>query len=178
MRTSFCLVLAAQVFFAAISMANPCDEQLTGKNMLISITRLKLGKLKYLLPFALENKKLLRQVSRSTGFVSGQLLVDKHLVFWTATVWRDQRSMLAFRNSGYHGRVMPKLKLWCSEATTFSFESPTTDLPSWPALYEKLRAEGKVAFVEVPTSSHASKEFLPPKVGRLRKYSLYPNSIW
>jgi len=57
-----------------------------------------------------------RQAVRAAGFAGGRLLIDKHRTYWTLTLWDNEKSMKAFRGSGAHGRVMPKLVEWCDEA--------------------------------------------------------------
>jgi heme-degrading monooxygenase HmoA len=57
-----------------------------------------------------------RQAVRAPGFVGGRLLVNAHRTFWTLTVWESEKAMKAFRGSGAHSQVMPRLAQWCDEA--------------------------------------------------------------
>jgi heme-degrading monooxygenase HmoA len=50
-----------------------------------------------------------RQVVRAPGFLGSKLLIDRKHTYWTLTMWEDERAMKAFRGSGAHAAVMPKL---------------------------------------------------------------------
>jgi hypothetical protein len=83
---------------------------------LISITRLRVRSLRYLPAFLLGSLRSAREAKNATGNLAVSLLSDAHLVFWTRTLWTDERSMRAFMVAPAHRAVMPKLVQWCDEA--------------------------------------------------------------
>ena len=83
---------------------------------LASVTRLRVRGILYLPAFLWYTFRSQRQVIRAPGFAGGRLLVDAHWTFWTLTVWESEKAMKAFRGSGAHSQVMPRLPKWCDEA--------------------------------------------------------------
>lgn len=109
----------------------------------VSVTRLRVKSVWYLLPFLWNNFKVTRQVVRSPGFFGGKLLVDRGRTFWTVTVWSSQESMRGFRNSGVHRQVMPKLAGWCNEASTAHWEQSQPETPEWLEIHRRMSQEGR-----------------------------------
>ena len=56
----------------------------------VSVTRLRIRSIWYSTPFFWHNFKSARQVIDSDGFLVGQLLTDRHMTFWTITVWESE----------------------------------------------------------------------------------------
>lgn len=88
----------------------------------VSLTRLKLRSRRYLPAFAWHTWRSVRQVKHAPGFRSGALARDPHGGFWTLTLWQDEASMRAYRNTGSHRKAMPKLIGWCDEAAVAHWE--------------------------------------------------------
>jgi hypothetical protein len=105
-----------------------------------------------------------RQVVRSAGFVGGRLLVDAHRTYWTLTVWENEKTMKAFRGSGAHGRVMPRLAKWCDEAAYAHWETADEIIPEWPEAYEHLVRDGKLSRVENPSADQTGRRFPKPRL--------------
>jgi hypothetical protein len=105
-----------------------------------------------------------RQVSRSQGFRAGRLLVDAHRTFWTLTAWEDERSMKAFRGSGAHSQVMPRLFQWCDEAAYAHWMPAEEKLADWTEAYERLAREGRLSRVAHPSVDHEAKRFASPRL--------------
>src|SRR5512132_670938 len=99
--------------------------------MVVSVTRLRVRSLKYLLPFLLASHRVGRQARASAGFMGGKLLLDRRWTFWTLTGWTNDASMRTFRSSGVHAEVMPKLAHWCNEAAVAHWEHAGVELPTW-----------------------------------------------
>ena len=111
--------------------------------MLASVTRLRVRSVLYLFPFLCRTFFAQRQVVRAPAFVGGRLLVDAHRTYWTLTVWESERAMKAFRGAGAHSRAMPRLALWCDEASYAHWDVSDGSVPTWPEAYERLVAEGR-----------------------------------
>lgn len=137
--------------------------------VLISGTRLRIRSLFYLPQFFWGNELSARQLIHSPGFLGGKLLVDRDRTFWTVTAWEDEASMRAYRNSGAHRKVMPKLLKWCDEATVVHWSHGSSTLPEWPEVHRRMVSEGKVSKVNNPSPRHATKQFPEPRVGRLSR---------
>jgi heme-degrading monooxygenase HmoA len=105
-----------------------------------------------------------RQTLRATGFVGGRLLVDANRTFWTLTVWENEQAMKKFRGAGAHAKVMPKLAIWCDEASFAHWNSDNAAVPSWSEAYERLMAEGHLSRVTYPSKNHEARHFQKPRL--------------
>lgn len=122
-----------------------------------SITRLRLRSFFTLPAFLREAQASAAQAGRSAGFISGALLAEGRMVFWTRTAWESEDAMKAYRDSAEHRAVMPKLVDWCDEASVAHWEGePASD---WDAIYKRMAAEGRLSRVRRPTAAHTAKTF-------------------
>lgn len=71
--------------------------------------------------------------------------------------------MRAFRNSGDHLKVMPKLAECCDEATYAHWEQDGDSPPDLQTTYARLVADGIVSRVKHPSGNHATRAFPIPK---------------
>jgi hypothetical protein len=108
-----------------------------------------------------------RQVVRAPGFSGGRLLLDTKRTYWTLTTWQDERAMKAFRGSGPHAKVMPRLIEWCDEAAYAHWVPVGDSVPSWQEAYEHLTAEGRLSRVAHPSSAHDARQFAKPRLSPL-----------
>jgi heme-degrading monooxygenase HmoA len=115
-----------------------------------------------------------RQVVRAHGFLGGRLLVDNLRTYWTLTVWEDEKTMKAFRGSGPHARVMPKLVAWCDEAAYAHWVAMDDSIPEWPEVYERLVSDGRLSHVARPSQDHTSRHFPTPRLQPLIGVNLKP----
>jgi len=115
-----------------------------------------------------------RQVVRALEFVGGKLLIDARRTFWTLTAWGSERTMKAFRGSGPHAKVMPKLMEWCDEASYAHWNSESDAIPSWPEAYERLLSEGRLSRVAHPSPNHEARQFPKPRLSPLIGQDLKP----
>ncbi|MEI6322703.1 MAG: DUF3291 domain-containing protein [bacterium] len=129
---------------------------------LVSVTRLRLRKLRFLPGFALLAVRSSIQAKRAEGNLQTLTIKDRGLTFWTITVWRDQEGMRAFRNSGDHKVAMPKLFEWCDEATYVHWEQESDTVPDMKSAYHRLLAEGVVSRLRYPSENHATRAFREP----------------
>lgn len=124
---------------------------------IIAITRLRLRGFRYLLPFVWRSRQSARQAQRAPGFIMGRLYGDpRHLTFWTATVWESESAMRAYRGSGAHHRVMPKLAHWCDEAAVAHWEQAACEVPSPDEMLARMRANGRISRVRHPSADHVA----------------------
>lgn len=122
----------------------------------------------YLPRFFQLSESVVRQLRVSAGFLGGKLLIDKNLVFWTATAWADQSAMRSFRDSGAHRIALPKLVSWCDEAAVGEIETGE-NLPSWSEIHDRLSRHGRSSRVRDPSPDHALLNFPPPQWTRLER---------
>jgi hypothetical protein len=115
-----------------------------------------------------------RQTMRAPGFVGGRLLIDNLHTYWTLTVWKDEKSMKAFRGSSSHARVMPKLAGWCDEAAYAHWVVADQLIPDWPEASERLVSEGRLSRVAHPSQDHESRCFRKPRLQPLIGANLKP----
>jgi hypothetical protein len=131
--------------------------------MFVSLTRLRLRSFWYLLPFQWYIYRTRKQIEGAEGFVTGKLLVDARLTFWTVTGWQSQKDMKAYRDSGPHHQVMPQLRRWCDEAAVAHWEQSGNLLPDWNQAYQRLASEGRLSPVLHPSEEHSQKQFREPR---------------
>jgi hypothetical protein len=124
--------------------------------MMVSITRLHTRRWRFLLPFAINVWRSVRQAQRSPGFLKGTLALEPPLGFWTFTVWNDEHAMRAFRNSGRHMKAMPRLLDWCDEASYVHWQQSDASVPTRAVAFERLRDGGKLSKVNHPSAAHAA----------------------
>jgi hypothetical protein len=131
--------------------------------IIVSITRLRLRKLRFLPRFAYHTLLSLFQAKGSPGVVAVRVARQKGLVFWTITLWRDENAMRHFRNSGSHRKIMPMLAHWCDETTYVRWAQESEKPPTLSQAYARLTSEGTVSKVLHPSSAHASRNFPSPQ---------------
>lgn len=124
-----------------------------------SITRLRLHSIFMLPAFARATRAISAQCAASAGFIAGAILAEGRLVFWTRTAWESAEAMKAFRDSGAHREIMPKLMTWCDEASVVQWEGEAAR--DWDAIYARMVGDGRLSRVKRPTAAHTAKRFSP-----------------
>jgi hypothetical protein len=135
----------------------------------VSVTRLRVRSLGYLLQFGWQTLKSARQAERISGFLGGRLLRNAKNVFWTVTAWKDEKAMNAFRGAGAHRSVMPKLLNWCDEAAVVHWNQEASELPSWQEVHRRVVKEGKPSKVNYPSPAQASNHIPVPEPSRIER---------
>lgn len=130
----------------------------------VSVTRLRLRSWRYALSFIWQVYRTSRQAELSAGFLGGRVHRDAGLVFWTITAWESDAAMTAYRNSGAHQRVMPKLLNWCDEAAVAHWLQETTELPNWPIAHQRMLETGRLSKVNNPSPDQLAQKIMPPVV--------------
>ena len=136
----------------------------------ISVTRLKVKSIFYLLQFMQVNESSAKQLIMTNGFLAGKELMDKNLTFWTITMWKDDLSMKEFRNSIPHRKAIQKLPDWCTEASYFHWVQVDNILPEWITASERLLKEGKLTKVRKPSQNQIANKFPPIKWTKLQRF--------
>ena len=129
----------------------------------VSVTRLRLRSVRYLIPFTIYALLSSRQARRSKGNLGLKLLRDANQTFWTLTAWQDEEAMRSFMMSGSHRRAMPKLLDWCDEASVAHWKQETSELPSWDQAHRKIVELGRPSKVKQPSSDHIAKRIPEPQ---------------
>jgi len=129
----------------------------------VSVTRLRLRKWRYLPAFILWSLRSEKQARKAPGNLGVGLLRDKNNTFWTRTLWKDEGAMKAFMLSTPHGAAMPKLLTWCDEASLVRWTQDTAELPSWEEAHRRLENEGRPSKINHPSDAHRERKFPPPK---------------
>jgi hypothetical protein len=139
----------------------------------VSVTRLHLASRWSLPPFLYYALVCAKQARRSPGFIAGWLGNDGEYGFWTATVWDNLDAMRAYRNSGRHLKVMPRLLRWCDEASFVHWEQADANPPAADVAFERLSGDGKLSKVNAPSARHRAGEKVgvsnPRQTQRLKK---------
>lgn len=135
----------------------------------VSVTRLRLRSWRFVPAFLWTNELIVQQLTRSSGFRKGKLLIDKHRTFWTVTMWSDQASVRQFRDAASHRIAMPKLLNWCDEASLAHWEQSGDTLPDWPDAWTRLLRHGRASKVRYPSAEHARLAFPTPRAGFLQR---------
>jgi hypothetical protein len=132
--------------------------------MFVSVTRLRIRKLLYMLPFFLHNERVVKQTVRAPGYLGGSLFVDARRTFWTLTAWETKAAMMAYRNADAHRTAMPKLQQWCDEASVAHWEQEDSlPMPTWPEAHKRMMEEGRKSKVRNPSADHEDSVIAPPR---------------
>jgi hypothetical protein len=131
---------------------------------IISVTRLRVRSIFYIIPFIWNVFLSTRQLKRATGFLGGRLHRDVNFAFWTMTAWESEKDMLNYRGSGSHRQVMPKLLKWCDEASVVRWETEEVQLPDWKGAFQLMTEKGRLSKVDHPSPAHLAKEIEEPKI--------------
>lgn len=129
----------------------------------VSLTRLRVRSLRFLPFFYLRTIGTLGQVKKAPGFLGGALLADRSWTFWTMTAWDSPESMRGYMLSGAHKEVMPKLMVWCDEASVAHWSQEESGLPSWVEADARMRVEGRISKVRYPSPDHAGLRYREPR---------------
>jgi hypothetical protein len=107
-----------------------------------------------------------RQARSAEGCLSGAVLSDRALTFWTLTLWDAEESMRRYMTAGAHRQAMPRLMTWCDEASVVHWMQDDTAMPAWPEADRRMRTAGRASKVRNPSPDHAQLTYRPPREGR------------
>ena len=121
----------------------------------ISVTRLRARSIRFLPTIVLHTLRSRKQLREAPGFIGGYLATSPQWAFWTVTVWTDEASMKAYRNSGSHLRAMPKLIGSCDEAAVAHWTSAGPVIPQPDEVARQIEG-GRTSKVRYPSAAHAA----------------------
>lgn len=117
----------------------------------------------------LANEASVKALRKTEGFLEGKELIDKGLVFWTLTMWKDEMAMKQFRNSIPHRKAMKNLPQWCCEAAYCHWIQDIEELPSWNKASQELFRQGTLTKVRKPSANQQKNNFPPIKWEKLER---------
>jgi len=126
---------------------------------LISVTRFRSRSVVFLPLFALHANRSMSQARKADGLLSGAVQRQTDGSFWTMTVWRDERAMLAYVASGAHRSAMPHLRDWAVEASIVRWVADGPALPTWHEAASRMREEGRPSKLRHPGPDHAARAY-------------------
>ena len=112
--------------------------------------------------FTLHAQRSISQIRNANGCLALALLKDKNRVFWTMTMWADERSMKEYMSSGSHRKAMPKLAEWADEAGVVHWYQEHRDRPDWNEAARRMRVDGRPAKLHHPGPHHGDMSFAAP----------------
>lgn len=130
---------------------------------LVSITRFRARAFWFVPLFVHHAQRSISQIRSAKGCISLALLKDKNRVFWTMTMWEDERSMKAFMTSDPHGKAMPRLADWADEASVVHWHQDHAERPDWNEAARRMRAEGRPTRIRHPSPHHDDLSFPAPR---------------
>lgn len=122
----------------------------------VVVTRTRMARARYLPLFARDSLRAGLQARRSAGYVAGALGVARGPEFWTITVWEDVRAMGAYRDSGAHAEVMPRLTGWAKDGSFTVWQTGDHALPSWEEVRRRVGDSQHFVPLDHPTPEYAA----------------------
>jgi Domain of unknown function (DUF3291) len=120
--------------------------------MLISVTRLRLRSIRFIVPFAYRTSQSRKQALTTPGCLDVRTRKTRGLTFWTLSLWDDEKSLRTFLAGGPHRSAMPRLAKWCDEAAVAHWDSTARELPTWESAAARLREIGRPSRVVHPSN--------------------------
>jgi len=129
---------------------------------LVSITRFRARAFWFVPMFMHHAQRSISQIRSAKGCISLALLKDRNRVFWTMTMWQDERSMKAYMTSGSHREAMPSLADWADEASVAHWNQEHAERPDWNEAARRMRVEGRPVRLHHPSPHHNDLSFPAP----------------
>ena len=126
--------------------------------MIVSVTRLQLRSLRFLLPFAWHARRSRRQAEVAEGCLQVSVRKTAGLAFWTLTTWRDEASLRRYMRAAPHREAMPKLAHWCDEAAVAHWEQDAANGSDWAEAARRLAEGGRLLEVAHPSELQRQRQ--------------------
>jgi len=133
-----------------------------GGTALVSVTRVRPKGWRDFATIVRDSFRSRKQLRSMPGFFGGYLAVGPGFAMWTVTVWKNEASMLAFRNSGEHLKAMPKLIDSCSEASFVHWTADEIEIPS-PGEAAARMTHGRTSKLRHPAAAHLAGDPWPDR---------------
>jgi Domain of unknown function (DUF3291) len=127
--------------------------------VLVSVTRLRLRSIRYLLAFFWYAIRSESQAKRAPGNLQARTQAKGWLTFWTLTVWENEAAMRQYMLAGAHREAMTKLTEWCDEAALTHWMQDPAIAPRWKIAEQQLAEHGKFTPLKYPSQAHREKRF-------------------
>lgn len=108
----------------------------------VSVTRFELRAWWHLPAFHWAVLRAYRQAARADGMMGQRLARLGRGSYWTATLWRDEAALLAYRDSGAHRDAMRRTARWAREMASARAEGDA--LPTWDEARALMARGGRV----------------------------------
>ena len=128
---------------------------------LVSVTRFRARALCCVPLLAFYAQRSIAQLRNADGCICLALLKEGR-VFWTMTMWTDERAMKAYLTSGAHLKAMPRLIKWADEASAVRWHQDHPERPDWTEAARRMRVEGHPSRLRHPGPHHADLSFQAP----------------
>jgi hypothetical protein len=127
----------------------------------VGVTRLHIHSILRAPRFFWHIRKTSRQARRAPGFLGGRLANEGLTGFWTVTVWTDGAAMREYLRARPHRAAMPKLRVWCDEASVAHWEQDTEKLPTAAEALNHMVNQGRLSKVNRPSPAQRDGRLAP-----------------
>lgn len=128
-------------------------------------TRLKVRQPRFLPQFLAGSLAVSWQARKSEGYLGGKLRMEPNNVFWTLTAWESGGAVAAFRGSGTHQAIAPRLARWANEGVIGVWASDAVTLPDWAEVAYQTATRPRFTELDHPTTAHGSVSVIAPQRG-------------
>jgi len=129
---------------------------------LVSITRFRARAFWFVPLLMYYAQRSISQIRSAKGCISLALLRDRSRVFWTMTMWEDERAMKAYMISGSRRKAMPNLADWADEASVVHWHQDHAERPDWNEAARRMKAEGRPSKLRHAGPHHTDMSFPVP----------------
>lgn len=109
----------------------------------VGVTRLHIHNILRAPRFFWHIRKTARETQRAPGFLAGRLAKEEFTGFWTITVWMDQAAMRDYLRDRPHRAAMPRLRVWCDEASIAHWQQDSARLPTATEVLDHMVDQGR-----------------------------------
>src|SRR5689334_19447634 len=134
---------------------------------IVAGTRLQIRSSWYLPAFFWLTYRSNRQARRAPGYLGGQITGEGRS-YWTLSIWEDEATMRAYRQSGAHKDAMRRVNDWCDELATAHWLQETVELPAWDEVARRIADEGRFLKLQHASPRHLAREIPPLNQARRR----------
>jgi uncharacterized protein DUF3291 len=127
----------------------------------VGVTRLHIHSILRAPRFFWHIRKTARQARGAPGFLGGRLANEGLTGFWTITVWIDEAAMRDYLRARPHRAAMPRLRVWCDEASVVHWQQDTGELPTAAEALDHMVNQGRPSKVDRPSQAQRGGRLAP-----------------